>query len=148
MITHTGAFIQKGRGRRQSGLGLGGFFRGLFSAAKPLFQKVISVGKKVISHPLVTDTVADLRDGLVDVAVASSKDILQGENVRDSILKNTDVAKKDATQKLINRIDDYSSNRKRRKNRKEIVIEEGKSRKKRKRKKMNKDLFDTDSEGE
>ena len=147
MITHTGAFMQKGRGRRQAGLGLGGFFRSLFSAARPIFQKVLSVGKKVVSHPLVTDTVADLKDGLVDVAVASSKDILQGENVKDSILKNTDISKKDVTQKLINRIDGYSSNRKRRKDKKEFM-QEKRPRKKKRRKKMSKDLFDTDSEGE
>ena len=99
MLIHRGVY-------RQRGAGLGGFFKGLFNASKPLFRKVFSLGKKVANLPIVKDVIQDTKDEIITVGTSTLSDALRGENIKDSMIKNATTAKENIKEKLIERVSD------------------------------------------
>ena len=126
MIVHKNLRLQKGSG-------LGAMFRGLLSASKPLFRKVLNVGKKVFKSPIVQDTIKSAKDELVNIGTATLSDALQGENIKESMIRNAAVAKENFKEDLIDRVSTAVGVKRKKSS--------GSSRRKRTR-----DIFDSDEE--
>jgi len=127
MLLHRGPFHQKGTG-------LGGFFKSLFASARPLLRKAFQIGKKAVKHPVVQDTIQDAKDTALQVGVSTVSDLLKGEDVQQSIFKNSGEAKRHLSERLADRIDSFSKKRKLENN---TVM---------KKKKKKRDIFDSDFE--
>lgn len=130
MLVHRGQ-------NRQRGSGLGGFFKGLIRASKPLFRRVINVGKKVVKAPIVQDTIQSAKSEIINMGTATLSDALRGENIKESIIRNAGIAKENIKEGLIDRVSDAIRGNKRKGN---------KSEQSSKKKKKIIDIFDSDEE--
>ena len=119
---------------RQRGSGIGGFIRGILKIGKPIVRTLWGIGKRLMGIPLVKETVKDVGQSVIGVGAKSLGDILQGENLKKSVVKNTKEAKTGVKKRFIDRLTNDTS-----KNAKKRRLDTGKRPKKKKKDKF--DLF-------
>ena len=116
----------------QRGSGFGSFIQGLLKIGKPIVKTILGIGKRLLGVPIVRNTVKDVGQSALSVGVKSLGDILQGESLKKSVVKNAKEAKTGVKKRFVDRLVNVTtqSPKKRR-------LETGKGGKKKKKKKLN-----------